>query len=58
MLILLNQKQKPLPPMKNGRVVFRAKIKADLMLDAVEKGHITTLTNKHLEDIRSLLKMK
>jgi len=52
---IIKSKTKTSASYENGRVVFRAKIKADLMLDAVEKGHITTLTNKHLQDIQKLV---
>lgn len=55
---IINSKTKTYTSYENGRVVFHAKVKSDLMLDAVEKGHITTLTNRHLQNIQKLVEDK
>ena len=52
---VIRSKTKTYASYEDGRVVFHAKIKSDLMLDAVEKGYIATITNKHLQDIQKLV---
>ncbi len=55
---IIRAKTKTYASVENGKVVLRAKIKADLMLDAVEHGYINTITAKHLEDVENLVKEK
>ena len=52
---IIKSKTKTYASYENGQIVFHAKVKSDLMLDAVEKGHITTLSKKHLENIQQLV---
>lgn len=55
---IIKSKTKTYASYEDGKLVFHAKIKSDLMLDAVEEGHITTLTKKHLNDIQKLVENK
>ena len=55
---IIRSKTKTYASYENGKLVFHAKIKSDLMLDAVEKGHITTLTNGYLNHIQKLVENK
>lgn len=55
---IIRSKTKTSASVDDGKVVFHAKIKADLMLDAVEHGYINTITKQHLKDVEKLVEEK
>ncbi len=55
---IIRSRTKTYASAENGKVVLHAKIKADLMLDAVEHGYINTITAEHLEGIEQLVEEK
>lgn len=55
---IIKSKTKTYASYEKGKVVFHVKIKSDLMLDAVEKGYLSTITKKHLQDIQKLVEDK
>lgn len=52
---IIKSKTKTYASVEDGSVVLHAKVKTELMLDAVEKGFINTITSKHLEDAERLV---
>lgn len=55
---IIKSKTKTYASVKNGKVVFHAEVKSELMLDAVENGYINTLTRKNLEEVQTLVENK
>ena len=51
---IITSKSKTRASYEDGRVVLHADIKAEIMLDAVENGLTTTITNDYLNEIEAL----
>ncbi len=52
---IISSKTKLKVDVKNGKPVLHANIKAQLMLDAVEKGLVNTITTEHISRIEKLV---
>lgn len=55
---IIKSKTKTYASYEGGKLIFHAKVKSNLMLDAVEKGHITTLNKELLQEIQRLVESK
>ena len=55
---IIKSKTKTYASVENGKVVLHAEIKSNLMLDAVEKGLINTITSNHLKEVEKLVENK